>query len=90
MRHVFAEMPQAAHYKRVSVMWVRWMDSYGVYYPREWQATMLKMEELVDETPNIEYTPTSVLQELLAPTESEGSNEPATDNPTEEDCLGDD
>jgi len=51
---------------------------------------MLKMEELVDETPNIEYTPTSVLQELLAPTGSEGSNEPAIDNIAEEDSSRDD
>jgi len=47
------------------------MDAYEAYYPRGWQATVLKMEELVDEMPNIEYTPTPVLQELLAPTESE-------------------
>ena len=61
MRRLFAEMPQAARYKRVAIMWVRWMDAYGAYYARGWQATMLKMEELVDETPNIEYTPTLVL-----------------------------
>jgi len=42
------------------------MDAYRTYYPRGWQATMLRMKELVDETPNIEYTPTPVLQELLA------------------------
>jgi len=28
---------------------------------------MLRMKELVDKTPNIEYTPTTALQELLAP-----------------------
>jgi len=54
-------MPQAVRYKRVAVMWVRWMDAYGAYYPQGWQATMLKMEELVNETPNIECTPTPVL-----------------------------
>jgi len=89
MRRLFAEMPQAACCKRVAIMWVRWMDAYGVYYPRGWQATMLKIEELVDEVPNIEYTPTLVLQELLAPAESESSNEPAMDNPAEEDSSGD-
>ena len=89
MRRLFAEMPQAVRYKRVAVMWVRWMDAYGAYYPRGWQATMLKMEELVNETPNIEHTPSPVLQELLAPTESKGLNEPATDNPVEEDSSGD-
>jgi len=46
-------------------MWVRWTDSYGTYH-RGWQATMLRMKELVDETPNIEYTPTPILQLLLA------------------------
>jgi len=90
MRRLFAEMPQAARYKRVAVMWVCWMDAYGAYYPRGWQATILKMEELVDEMPNIEYTPTPIIQELSAPTKSEGSNEPATDNPAEEDSSGDD
>jgi len=28
---------------------------------------MLRMKKLVGETPNIEYTPTAILQELLAP-----------------------
>ena len=83
-------MPQTTHYKRVAEMWVHWIDAYGAYYSREWKATMLKMEELVDETPNIEYTPTPVLQELLAPTESEGSNEPAMDNIADEDSSGGD
>ena len=67
MRCLFAEGPQAECYKRVATMWVHWMDAYGMYYPRGWQATILRMRELVDETPNIEYTPTLVLQELLAP-----------------------
>ena len=89
MRRLFAEVPQAARYKSVVVMWVHWMDAYGAYYPRGWQATMLKMEELVDETPNIEYTPTSVLQALLASAESKGSNKPVMDNPTEEYTSGD-
>jgi len=89
MRRLFTEVPQAARYNRVAVMWVRWMDAYGAYYPRGWQANMLKIEELVDETPNIEYIPTSIVQELLAPDESKGSNEPAMDNPVEEDSSGD-
>jgi len=59
-------------------MRVRWMDAHGTYYPRGWQATMLRMKELADETPNIEYTPTSALQELLAPNhdQSEGPVNP--------------
>jgi len=61
MRCSFAEVPQAVRYKRAVVMWMRCMDAYGMYYPRGWQATMLRMKELVDEIPNIEYTPTSVL-----------------------------
>ena len=35
---------------------------------------MLKMKELVDEAPNIEYTPTAVLQELLAPNHDQSEN----------------
>ena len=49
MRCLFAEMPQAARYKRIAMMWVHWIDAYGASYPREWQATTLKMKELVDE-----------------------------------------
>jgi len=82
MRHLFVERPQAKRYKRVAVMWVRWEDAYGTYYPQGWQATMLMMKELVDEMPNIEYTPTLVLQELLAPNhdQSEGPGESIADN----------
>ena len=47
-------------------MWVRWVDAYGMLYPPRWQAIMLRMEELVDETHNIKYAPTMILQELLA------------------------
>ena len=50
---------------------------------------MLKMEELVDEMPNIEYTPTPVLQALLALDKFEGSNEPAMNNPAKEDSSRD-
>ena len=67
MRRLFTEVPQAARYKRVAVMWVCWIDAYGAYYPLGWQATMLKMEELVNEMLSIEYTPTLVLQELFSP-----------------------
>jgi len=88
MRHLFAEVPQAALYKRVVMIWVRWMDACGAYYPRGWQATMLKMEELVDDTPNVGCTPTPVLQAFLAPAKSEGSNELAMDNLAEEDSSG--
>jgi len=43
---------------------------------------MLRMKKLVDEMPNIEYTPTPVLQELLAPNQgqSEGPSESTADN----------
>jgi len=43
---------------------------------------MLRMKELVDETPNMEYTPTLVLQELLAPNhdQSESPRESIADN----------
>ena len=34
MRCLFTKVPQAGRYKRVSVMWVHWMDAYGTYYPR--------------------------------------------------------
>ena len=87
MRRLFAEMPQAARYRRVAIMWVRWVDAYRGYYPRGWEATMLRMGELVDQTPNIEYTPTPVVEELLAPAESVSSNDP--DYPTEADSSGD-
>jgi len=33
MRRLFAQKPQTERYKRVSIMWLRWMDAYGTYYP---------------------------------------------------------
>jgi len=48
------------------------------------------MRELVDGAPDVEYFPTFVLWDLLAPVESEGSNEPVVGNPPEEDPSGDD
>ena len=35
---------------------------------------MLRMRELVDETPHAEYTPTAVLYELLAPNNDQPEN----------------
>ena len=60
----------------------RYMDAYETYYPQGWQATMLRMKELVGKMPNIEYTPTPVLQELLAPNkdQSRGPSESTRDN----------
>ena len=37
-------------------------------------ASMLRMRELVDETPYTEYTPTTVLYELLAPNNDQPEN----------------
>jgi len=51
---------------------------------------MLKMRKLVDGALDVEYSPTFVLWDLLAPVESEGSNEPVVDNPPEEDSSSDD
>ena len=74
MGRLLTERPQEERYKRVSIMWVRWMDAYGMYCPRGWQAAMLRMKELVDEVPNIEYTPTMVLQEVLAPNHDQSAS----------------
>ena len=43
---------------------------------------MLRMKELVDTMPSIEYTPTPVLQELLAPNQDQsgGPSESTADN----------
>jgi len=51
---------------------------------------MLRMRELVDGPPDVEYSLTFVLRDLLAPIESESSNEPLVDNPPKEDSSGDD
>jgi len=71
-------------------MWVHWMDAYGTYYPQGWQATMLRMIEVVDKTPNIEYTPTPLLQELLAANHgrSEGPGESIANKFFENDTSG--
>ena len=89
MRILFAKTPQTERYRRVTTMWIRWLDSFGVQYPRGWQATMLRIRELVDGAPNVEYSPTFVLWDLLAPAESVGSNETVVDNPSEEDSSND-
>jgi len=49
---------------------------------------MLRMRELVDGPPDVEYSPPFVLWDLLAPVEFEGSNEPAVDDPPEEGSSG--
>jgi len=41
---------------------------------------MLRMRELVDEEPDVEYSPTIRLGELLALDESEDSNDPMIDS----------
>jgi len=61
MRLLLAENPQARRYKRVATMWARWIDSFGPQYTRGWQATMLRMRELVDGAPDVEHSPTFVL-----------------------------
>jgi len=50
---------------------------------------MLRIRELVDGAPDVEYSPTFILWDLLAPTESGGLNEPEVDNPPEEDSSYD-
>jgi len=90
MRLLFTENPQEKRCKRVATMWARWIDSFGAQYSRGWQAMMLRMRELVDGAPDVEYSPTFVLWDLLASVNSEGSNEPVVDNPPEEDSSGDD
>jgi len=70
-------------------MWACWIDSFGAQYPRGWQATLLRMRELVDGAPDVEHSPTLVLWDLLAPVESEGSNELAVHNPPKGDSPSD-
>ena len=70
-------------------MWARWIDSFGPQYTRGWQATMLRMRELVDGAPDVEHSPTFVMWDFLAPVESKGSNELALDNPPEGDSPSD-
>ena len=71
-------------YKCVAIMWIRWIDSFGVQYPRGLQATMLRMRELVDGETDVEYSLTYILWDQLALNESENSNEPMLDDPSEE------
>ena len=71
------------------MMWVHWIYSFGIQYPLGWQATMLRMREMVDGEHDVEYCPTFRLWNLLTPDESEGSNEPMVDDPPEEDSSDD-
>ena len=71
------------------MMWICWINSFGAHYPRGWQATILRMRELVDEEPDEEYALTIRLGGLLGPDESEDSNEPMIDYPPKEDSSDD-
>ena len=51
---------------------------------------MLRMRELVDGAPDVEYSLTFMLWDLLASVESEGLKGPVVDNPPEEDSPDDD
>jgi len=70
------------------MMWIRWIGSFGTQYPHG-RATMLRMRELVDGEPNVEYSLTFRLSNLLALDEFECSNEPMVDDPPEEDSSSD-
>ena len=50
---------------------------------------MLKMRELVDEQPNMEYSPTIKFRKLLAPDESKDLNELMIDDPPKDDSSDD-
>ena len=71
------------------MMWICWIYSFGTHYSRGWQATMLRIRELVDEEPDVEYSLTIILGELLAPDESEDSNKQLYDYPPEDDSSYD-
>jgi len=86
MRILFAENPLVERYKCVAIMWIRWIDSFGAQYPRGLQATMLRIRELVDRKTDVEYSPTYILWDRLGLNESENSNEPMLDDPSEEGC----
>jgi len=88
MRLLFVENPQARRYKRVATLWAHWIDSFGAQYPWGWHATMLRMRELVDGAPDVDYSPPFVLWDLLALVTFEGSNEPVVDDPPEEGSSG--
>jgi len=62
------------------MIWIHWINSFGAHYSRVWLATMLRIRELVDEKPDVEYPPTIRMGELLAPDESEDSNDPMIDS----------
>jgi len=49
---------------------------------------MMRMRELVDGAPNVEYSPPFMLWNLLGLVESEGSNEPVVDDPPKEGSSG--
>jgi len=51
---------------------------------------MLRMRELVDEEPDVEYSSAIRLGELLSLDESEDSNEPMIDYPPKDDSSDDD
>jgi len=67
MRTYAHEEPEAVWYGRVATLWARRVDTNGHVYPQGIQDTWLRIQELVDNQPGIEYAPTDHLEVLLAP-----------------------
>lgn len=89
MGRLFIEIPQAACYEWVAAIWVRWLDAFAPYYPQGREGTMLRMRELVHETPYVEYAPITMLHSLLARNRDtpESPSESITDNLQENNSL---
>jgi len=47
-------------------MWVWWVDSYGTIYPRGFEATWVRIRELIDVEEDMEYSHVVRLETLLA------------------------
>ena len=67
MRTYAPEELEAIRYERVAILWARWVDAKGIVYPGGLQETWLRIWELVDNQPGIEYASIEDLEVLLAP-----------------------
>jgi len=45
----FMQSLQVVRSRRVACMWVRWINTDGLNYPRTWEGTMASMLELIEE-----------------------------------------
>ena len=66
MRLYAHERPEAFECRRVAKLWVRWVETQGVVYPRGVQGTWMRIWEIVALMPRVKAANTNYIAQLLA------------------------